>query len=149
MVDEQQFAISMAMTSMAEYCREHKLKGVAAILVVEKELITSIIENPFFTIHPVISAMGKVFNEPNPAKYGAADTGANLVGVVMGKISEMIRTGHDSGVEGVVSLTGELGYAGGICFDHGIYRCFIAFSGEPSAIDRQISEVGKLKLVSW
>ena len=68
--------------------------------------------------------------------------GFNLVAVAWSKCGEVIATGADSGNPDHQTMTGELGYAGGVYDEHDGCKMAFAFSGATSEEDLVVAKYG-------
>lgn len=90
-----------------------------------------------------------LFRDPDPVgRNDPFDTGTDYFGVVSGKLGQMLRTRQDSGHPTDIIMTGELGYQGGLVWEHDGILYAVAFSGSSPENDVIIAQAAKSFLIS-
>ena len=118
-----------ALLAMRARAEELKVGGVAVVAYM-----------PGDTLQSWSSRMEVVGRYKDPST--ATDKGNNLLGIVYAKAAEMADTLKDSGSQSRPTMTGELGWQGGVIARGKAGYLIAAFSGGKSEDDVQVSRAG-------
>ncbi len=124
-----------ALTDMRRRAQELGIGGVAVVAYFEGSPIDSWVSR--------MSVVGRYKDAPT-----SKDPGANLLAVVYSKAAEMADTLKDSGSEVRPTLTGEVGWPGGVIARGRHGYLIAAFSGGEDKDDLQVSRAGLARLAT-
>jgi len=122
-----------ALAAMRARAEELNIGGVAVVAYFEGETIQSWSSK--------MLVVGRYKDDPK-----AGDKGSNLLAVVYSKAAEMADTHKNSGSQTRPSMTGEVGWQGGLIERGRSGYVIAAFSGGKSEDDLKVSEAGLAKL---
>ena len=122
-------AANAALLKMRQRADELSIGGVAVVAYFEGDSIQSWSSK--------MAVVGRMKDNPS-----ATDKGANLLSIAYSKAAEMADTLKDSGSQVRPSMTGEVGWTGGVILRGKTGYVIAAFSGGKSEDDVKVSQAG-------
>lgn len=140
--EPQDFLGPLMLNVMFKKAAELGAKGAGAVLFLTKSDLEKFLDNDFPPIDLDPSIRCNELTKKSSSRKGVV---YNLIGGVVGKIVQSVRTLKPSGSKG--SLTGELGIKGCLVFTWLDFYVFVAFSGGTTEEDIEIAQEGGYALL--